>query len=502
MSAFLLQIGATKLALSIVLAGFVWVVQRRVNRPATVHALWPLVLGVLLVPAVVPLRVLPGEVAGEVVAPSSAVPMVVENARLGAHGTPARGWLRESGRPLVAIVWLLGSAGFFGWTLVRTVRFQRTLNRAARPAPTLQRQAAGIADTLGLPRVPRVYTTTARLRPMVWWTGGSVRVLIPSVFVDELDETALRAVLAHELAHVRRRDYLVRVVEWLVCSVFWWNPVVWWARRELRSAEESCCDILAVCGMRSTRDRYAGSLLRVVEVMSAGPVQRTPALASAADVGRDMRQLEKRLKTVLREAPDSDVAGWLRAVGKAALVGGMCMGIVYCDTVERAEGPGTAQQPTGVATDTNPDTQARGPDSFLLAPDTLRNWIVIWSEGSFDRGPGPAAMAADPITNCWLDAEAWNEGERPVWDCLLLAEGDSAVLTEVPVTSVTASDSVWLRGMLGPLGRSRYSIDYGATPADIVWIRGVLRDLDGYGGSIRILEPSLVRRPALPIIRR
>ena len=477
MSALLLQIGATKLALSIVLAGIVWVVQRRVKRPATVHALWLLVLCVLLVPAVVPLRVLPEEVAGEVVAPSGTVPVVVENARVSAHGTAGGSWLRENGRPLVAFVWLLGSAGFFGWTLVRTVRFQRTLNRAARQAPELSRHAAEIAGTLGMPRVPGVYTTTARLRPMVWWTGGSVRVLIPSAFVDELDETALRAVIAHELAHVRRRDYLVRVVEWLACSAFWWNPVVWWARRELRSAEESCCDILAVSGMRSTRDRYARSLLRVVEVLSAAPVQRTPALASAAHFGRDMRQLEKRLTTVLRAAPDSDAAGWLRAVGKAALAGGMCIGLVYCDTAERAEGPGPAQQPTGVAIDTISDTPARSPESFLLAPDTLRNWIVIWSKGGFDRGPGPAAMAADPITNCFLDAEAWNEGERPVWDCVVLVEGDSAMLTEVPVTSVTASDSVRLRGLLR---------DYEL--------------LLGLGDWVRVVEPRLTR-PALPIIK-
>lgn len=260
--------------------------------------------------------------------------------------------------------------------------------------------------------------------------------------------------------------------------------------------------------MRSTRDRYAGSLLRVVEVMSAAPVQRTPALASATHFGRDMRQLEKRLTTVLREAPDSDAAGWLRAAGKATLVGGMCIGLVYCDTAEQAENPDPAQQPTGVAIDTNPDTQARSPDSFLLAPDTLRNWIVIWSDGDFAGGPGPAAMAADPITNCWLDAEAWNEGERPVWDCLLLVEGDSAVLTEVPVTTVTAADSVQLRRMLRDLGLgrsrydyllSRYSLDYDEAPA--VWVRGVLRDLDGYGGRIRILEPW-VRRPAPPIIER
>ena len=59
MTDILLQIGATKLALAIALAGTVWAVQRRVKRPATVHALWLMVLVAVLVPAVVPLRILP-----------------------------------------------------------------------------------------------------------------------------------------------------------------------------------------------------------------------------------------------------------------------------------------------------------------------------------------------------------------------------------------------------------------------------------------------------------
>ena len=272
----------------------------------------------------------------EVVAPSEVGPPVVAYTRVSGDGMAPRGWLTQNGKPLAALLWLLGSAGFFAWTVVRTVRFQRTLTRAARPAPQLQRLAAEIGDTLGLPRVPRVYTTGARLRPLVWWAGGSVRILIPSVFVAELDAKELRAVLAHELAHVRRRDYLVRVVELLACSAYWWNPVVWWAKRKMRSAEESSCDILAVSASRLTRDRYAKSLLRVVEIMSAVPIPRAPALASTADSCLDSRRLEKRLRTVLATAlPVSPTPGRLRVAGVAMLACGLSLGLVYCTPGER-----------------------------------------------------------------------------------------------------------------------------------------------------------------------
>ena len=272
----------------------------------------------------------------EVVAQSEVGPLVVADTVVSGDGMAPRGWLTQNGKPLAALLWLLGSAGFFAWTVVRTVHFQRTLTRAARPAPQLQRLAAEIGDTLGLSRVPRVYTTGARLRPLVWWAGGSVRILIPSVFVAELDAKELRAVMAHELAHVRRRDYLVRAVELLACSAYWWNPVVWWARRGLRSAEESCCDLLAVSATKSTHGGYAESLLRVVEVMSAVPVPRPPALASTAGSCRDSRQLEMRLRTVLATAlPVSPKPGRLRVAGAAALACGLSLGLVYCTPGER-----------------------------------------------------------------------------------------------------------------------------------------------------------------------
>lgn len=448
MTGILVQIGATKLALSIVLAAMIRLVQQRVARPAIVHTLWLLVLGTLLVPAVVPLRVLPEQTELEVaMAPGGGTRAV--------HGTGMSGsemgqqqWLKGNGESLVVLGWLLGSASFFGWTLVRTIRFQRELTRAARPTPELHRHAAEIGGGLGLRRVPRIYTTRARLRPMVWWTGGRVRILIPSVFLAELDETELRALLAHELAHVRRRDHLVRVVEWLACSVWWWNPVVWWARRELRSAEESSCDILAVSAMEATRGRYARSLLRAVEVLSGGPVPRTPALASAADVGRDSKRLEKRLRAVLRTDPGSTAPRWLRAAGRVALVCGLCIGLVYCDAAERVETP-EAGPPSGA--------QVRDAASFLFAPDTLRDWIVMWTPGRYRRewyaeeyvgGPGPLAMAADPTTSCHLDAAAWNEGDRPMWECFIINPGGEVLFTEVQVTSISASDSSRLNSLL------------------------------------------------------
>ena len=351
MTGVLLQIGATKLAVSVVLAGVVWIVHRRVGRPAVSYPLWLLVLVTLLVPAVVSLPVLP---VAPVVAPPPVVPLaapsvgapevVLAEATFDSSTGPRLGALAQPG---LAILWLVGTVGLLGWTLARTIGFRRTLTRALRPAPAwLQEQAAVIGRDLGLARIPELRTTSARVTPMVWWTGGKVLVLIPTFLLTELSREELRAILAHELAHVRRRDHLVRWVEWLACSAFWWNPVAWWARHQLRIAEESCCDQLAVGAARSCPRTYANALLRVVASTAEPPGFRPPLPASAAGgVGR-MKALERRIRMIVSTDNRSPAPRWVRAATWMAVMCALPFGLIYCDRPTAPTAPMAADEET------------------------------------------------------------------------------------------------------------------------------------------------------------
>ena len=336
LTGLLLQIGATKLAVSVVLAGAVWVVHRRVRRPALSYPLWLLVLMTLLVPAVVSLPVLPAALALPLTAPGAVAPDIALAEAAFDSSTGLR--VGALAQPGLAILWLLGTAGLVGWTLVRTIGFRRTLTRALRPAPAwLQGQAAGIGGDLGLTRIPELCTTSARVTPMVWWTGGKVLVLIPAFLLTDLSRDELRAILAHELAHVRRRDHIVRWLEWVACSAFWWNPVAWWARYELRIAEEACCDRLALDNGRSCPGTYANALLRVVTSTSAPPGFRQPLPASAAGgVGRT-KELERRLRMIVSTDTRSQAPRWLRAATWAAALCALPFGLIYCDRPEPTE---------------------------------------------------------------------------------------------------------------------------------------------------------------------
>jgi hypothetical protein len=121
-------------------------------------------------------------------------------------------------------------------------------------------------------------------------------VLLPVSAVTGLSESQLLAILAHELAHVRRHDFLVNTLQRCVESVLFYHPAVWWLSARIRKERELCCDDLAVsvCGDRLA---YAEALIELERTRPAIPALAVPAtggltsrirrLLGAEDVNRD-----------------------------------------------------------------------------------------------------------------------------------------------------------------------------------------------------------------------
>lgn len=409
----LLQIGITKFLLSLVIAGLAVVLQRRVGHPAIAHRLWLLVLIALLLPAVLAVPVLPGESAvvsadGPALAPDATARVVVGTADTEGTGpgTPLSARTTEDAKAGFVIAWLLGTAMLLGWTLLRVLRFRHWLVRTSQPAPTeLRDEVAGIGRRLGLTRMPAVHTTTARVSPMVCWAGGRVRIVVPSFLLASLDRHELRAMLAHELAHVRRRDHLVRWIEWLACSAFWWNPVAWWARRELRDAEEASCDALGVTATESTSRAYARSLLGVVENLSKRPTRPVPAFASGAVSGRSPQALERRIRMLVSGRSITQPPRWVRRRGVAAAVCMLPLGFVYCGFADQpmptapedaAESPSVARSEapatTGPALKELRYWNIEGPATVAAADGPVRAYMIM----NASETVGPHALASAP----------------------------------------------------------------------------------------------------------
>lgn len=333
-----LQVAGSKLAISIVLGAVVWLVARRNERPRLCHALCLTLLAALLIPPLIALPVLPAE-SRDAVFSDAAFPVAAPSVTMTADDTPSvaasgvveGGWFVEYGGLGLVVVWLLGAS----MVLVRTVAQMRSFRRSLRGAswsapPRLQRMAVEIARTLGLAKMPVIRTTDAVISPMAYWSGGAVRVLVPVALLQSLKTTEMRWIIAHELAHVRRRDHLVRWLEWLACTVFWWNPVAWWARRRLRAAGEMCCDALVVHALGCAPGAYARALVRAIDVVRTKPTPPLPVFASAANCSQRTRLLEGRLRRIINHEPATPLSPLVRLSLRCGLTVLLALGLVHC----------------------------------------------------------------------------------------------------------------------------------------------------------------------------
>ena len=178
--------------------------------------------------------------------------------------------------PAACGVWTAGTIAFLMIVFVRVVRFRRCLRYATPAPPELQQRAAALARKMGIRRCPSVWLVPGAVSPMLWALGPA-RVLVPAELWDRLDDGERDSLLAHELAHLRRRDHWVRWLEVLATAAYWWHPICWWARRALREAEEQCCDAWVLWAQPDGLPAYAAALLETLDFLSARPGSDPPA---------------------------------------------------------------------------------------------------------------------------------------------------------------------------------------------------------------------------------
>ena len=192
---------------------------------------------------------------------------------------------RQSRTPWLTILawtWGAGTVLLACGHACRIVRFRRLLRAAETPPSALLGMAEAMGRRLGLRRTAEIALLPVRVSPLVWSLGGRPRVFLPAALFQRLDADAQQAILAHELAHVRRHDHWVRLLELAIATLFWWHPVVWWACRQLRELEEQCCDAMVLGAAPHGARAYATALLDTLDFLSERPVA-VPPMATAAN---------------------------------------------------------------------------------------------------------------------------------------------------------------------------------------------------------------------------
>jgi len=119
------------------------------------------------------------------------------------------------------------------------------------------KQAVAFVES-GLAKAPMVI---GHLKPLI---------LIPIGFINALPASEVEAILIHELAHIRRRDYLVNLLQSFMEVVFFFNPAVMWISQLIKAERENCCDDIAISEAGS-KANYIQALLSCQEYQLAAP---------------------------------------------------------------------------------------------------------------------------------------------------------------------------------------------------------------------------------------
>ena len=225
----------------------------------------------------------------------------------------------ESLLPLLGIVWLAGVVVWLIWALLHVGRFQLLLRHARYAGTDIQAQANQLAHQMGLRHGPEVWLLPGPLPPLVWAAIGRVRIFFPAKLLQRLDETERASLLAHELAHVRRRDHWVRWLELVASALYWWYPLVLARARRMHIHEEECCDAWVV-GEVPART-YAAAILNTLDFLAEDQLP-LPVMASGL-AGVEM--LKRRLKLIMGGGTPKRLSSPMRCV--VVLVGLLAMSL-------------------------------------------------------------------------------------------------------------------------------------------------------------------------------
>ena len=252
--------------------------------------------------ASVPRTAVPGIAPGPL---ASAIPAVIPSA-----------W--EEAIPWIVIAWFAGAAAFSirlagGWFSATRLR-----SLGACPAPPAWRQTIGrLSARMRVTRSVRLLVSTLVDTPtVVGWLRPVI--LTPAGLLAGLPSDQVEALLLHELAHIRRHDFLVNFLQGVAESVLFYHPAVWWISRQIRIEREHCCDDLAAAASGSVLT-YARAL---AELETARPAHSQAVHAATGG------SLAARIRRLIHPAPPphySFSSAWVLNAVLLSAIGGLAI---------------------------------------------------------------------------------------------------------------------------------------------------------------------------------
>ena len=228
--------------------------------------------------------------------------------------TPLR-WKFKPKSSWIVLVWFLGVVILSTHLGVDMLMLQRLRSSFTRRAPepiahTVRRLRGRLGLSQGvevkLSRVADVPLVLGYLKPLI---------LVPTSALSGLTPEQLELILAHELAHIKRRDPFVNLLQRVAETLLFFNPAVWWISNQVRQEREYCCDVMAMATCNSSAYAYAQTLNRLSQLRIQAQIQSQPSnpLGLAANGG----SLLKRILTLMGKPSTPDPSHALAGVSLA-----------------------------------------------------------------------------------------------------------------------------------------------------------------------------------------
>jgi beta-lactamase regulating signal transducer with metallopeptidase domain len=196
---------------------------------------------------------------------------------------------------LIVTIWIMGVA-LFMLRLLGSISYVYYLkSRLNFPVDEYwQELLDGLKNRVGVKRGIELLESAMVRSPIVIGHLKPV-ILFPIGAINRLNPQEVEAILAHELAHVMRNDYVFNIIQSVIEALFYFHPAVWWISAQIRNERENCCDDMAIqlCGNAMN---YAKSLVSVQEM-----AYYSPQMAMAFAGKSNKNQLLLRVQRVLNQ---------------------------------------------------------------------------------------------------------------------------------------------------------------------------------------------------------
>jgi beta-lactamase regulating signal transducer with metallopeptidase domain len=186
------------------------------------------------------------------------------------------------------------SLGLLLWMFVQSRRVRRYTRHAVAPPhwlPELLNEACHCAE---LRHTVRLGLINQVVSPAVC---GLFRptILLPLTLIRQLNVSQMRAILLHEVIHVRRGDVWISCLQALLQIIYWWHPLLWLANTRIRHAREEAVDDAVMSTLRCNCDVYAPTLVQVAKLVMQRPLARLGLVGILESHGSFRRRIERLL---------------------------------------------------------------------------------------------------------------------------------------------------------------------------------------------------------------